>query len=52
MPSFAELFTDCEGYHRRDFLKAGTLGLMGLGLSNFLRMEKAAHAGSHVLPTK
>ena len=32
-------FTDCEGNTRRDFLKLGTAGLMGLGLSDLLRIE-------------
>jgi Protein of unknown function (DUF1501) len=31
--------TDCERFHRRDFLKAGTAGLLGLGLADLLRAE-------------
>ena len=31
--------TDCEGFHRRDFLKVGTAGLLGLGLADWLRVE-------------
>jgi hypothetical protein len=31
--------TDCEGFHRRDFLKLGTTGLLGLGLADVLRLE-------------
>src|SRR5215471_18327558 len=31
--------TDCEGFHRRDFLKLGTAGLLGLGLADLLRLE-------------
>jgi hypothetical protein len=34
--------SDCEGYHRRDFLKLGTAGLLGLSLADLLRRE--AHA--------
>jgi Protein of unknown function (DUF1501) len=36
--------TDCEGFHRRDFLKLGTAGLLGLGLADLLRLE--AHAAA------
>src|SRR5215470_955246 len=32
-------FTDCEGFHRRDFLKIGTTGLLGLSLPQLLRLE-------------
>jgi hypothetical protein len=39
----ARLRTDCEGFHRRDFLKIGTAaGLFGLTLPDLLRLE--AHA--------
>jgi hypothetical protein len=31
--------TDCEGFHRRDFLKLGAGGLFGLGLADLLRLE-------------
>jgi hypothetical protein len=34
---------DCEGFSRRDFVKAGALTVMGLTLPDFLRM-KSAHA--------
>lgn len=34
--------TDCEGYHRRDFLKLGSAGLLGLGLADLLRLEARA----------
>ena len=35
--------TDCEGFHRRDFLRIGTsAGLMGLSLPELLRLEAAA----------
>jgi Protein of unknown function (DUF1501) len=30
---------DCEGFHRRDFLRAGTAGLLGLTLPDALRAE-------------
>jgi hypothetical protein len=35
-------FTDCEGFHRRDFLKIGTAGLLGLTLPQLLRLEAEA----------
>ena len=35
---------DCEGNSRRDFLKVGTLGMAGLGLSDLLRMRSEARA--------
>ena len=35
--------TDCEGFYRRDFLKLGGAGLLGLSLADLLRLE--AHAG-------
>jgi hypothetical protein len=31
--------TDCEGFYRRDFLRVGTAGLLGLGLADLLRAE-------------
>jgi hypothetical protein len=34
--------TDCEGFHRRDFLRLGSAGLLGLGLSDLLRLEARA----------
>jgi uncharacterized protein (DUF1501 family) len=34
--------TDCEGFYRRDFLKFGAAGLMGLGLPELLRFEAKA----------
>jgi hypothetical protein len=34
--------SDCERYHRRDFLKLGTAGLLGLGLADLLRLESRA----------
>jgi hypothetical protein len=34
--------TDCEGFHRRDFLKLGAGGLLGLGLADLLRLEALA----------
>ena len=33
---------DCERFHRRDFLKLGTAGLLGLGLADLLRLEARA----------
>src|SRR5262249_48130246 len=38
--------TDCEGFHRRDFLKIGTAaGLFGLSLPQLLRLEARAARG-------
>src|SRR5437660_1457943 len=34
--------TDCERFYRRDFLKAGTAGLLGLTLADVLRHESRA----------
>jgi hypothetical protein len=34
--------TDCERFHRRDFLKVGAAGLLGLGLADLLRLEAQA----------
>ena len=36
--------TDCERFHRRDFLRVGTAGLLGLGLADLLRLESSAGA--------
>ncbi|HEV3079594.1 MAG TPA: DUF1501 domain-containing protein [Gemmataceae bacterium] len=36
--------TDCEGFHRRDFLKIGAAGLFGLSLPQLLRLEAQAAA--------
>jgi hypothetical protein len=33
---------DCEGFYRRDFLKLGSAGLLGLGLTDLLRLEARA----------
>jgi hypothetical protein len=39
-------WTDCEGFHRRDFLKVGAVGLLGLTLPQLLRLEaQAASSG-------
>src|SRR5437870_2466573 len=35
-------WTDCEGFHRRDFLKFGAGGLLGLSLADLLRLEAQA----------
>jgi hypothetical protein len=37
---------DCEGFHRRDFLKLGSTGLLGLGLADLLRLESRATAAA------
>src|SRR6186997_655639 len=34
--------TDCEGFHRRDFLQVGSAGLLGLSLPTFLAAEAKA----------
>jgi hypothetical protein len=34
--------SDCEGFHRRDFLRLGTAGLLGIGLADLLRLEARA----------
>ena len=34
--------TDCEGFHRRDFLRVGAAGLLGLSLPDVLRAEARA----------
>jgi hypothetical protein len=34
--------TDCEGFHRRDFLRIGAAGLFGLSLPQLLRLEAQA----------
>ena len=34
--------TDCEGFHRRDFLKLGAGGLFGLTLPQLLRLQASA----------
>jgi len=35
---------DCERFHRRDFLRLGTAGLLGLGLADLLRLEANTNA--------
>src|SRR5260370_28550009 len=44
--------TDCEGFYRRDFLKIGAAGLMGLPLPQLLRLEAQAAAKNDAAPTK
>ncbi len=34
--------TDCEGFYRRDLLKAGVLGLFSFGLTDFFRLQAIA----------
>jgi uncharacterized protein (DUF1501 family) len=41
-----QLHTDCERFHRRDFLKIGTAGMIGLSLADLLRAEARAEPGS------
>jgi hypothetical protein len=40
----ARIKSDCEGFHRRDVLKIGTAGILGLGLADLLRLEAQAKA--------
>jgi hypothetical protein len=40
----SRFLTDCEGFHRRDFLKIGAAGLFGLTLPQLLRLESQARA--------
>src|SRR4051812_24791205 len=39
----------CDGIRRRDFLKAGTLGFLGLSLPGYLRYAQAAAAEGKVV---
>jgi hypothetical protein len=44
-------FTDCEGVHRRDFLKIGaSAGLLGLSLPQLLQLEAHAAAAAALAP--
>jgi hypothetical protein len=36
---------DCDGVHRRDFLRIGSAGLLGLGLADWLRLKARAEPG-------
>jgi hypothetical protein len=42
---FQDRWTDCEGFHRRDFLKIGTAGLIGLSLPQLLRLQALGDTG-------
>jgi hypothetical protein len=42
--------TDCERFHRRDFLTAGAAGLVGLSLADVLRLEAADLPATTVRP--
>ncbi len=42
--------TDCEGFHRRDFLTAGAAGLLGLSLPDMLRAEAAGDTADALRP--
>src|SRR5262245_40811941 len=39
-------WTDCEGFHRRDFLKIGAAGLFGRSLPQLLQLEAQAAANT------
>jgi hypothetical protein len=40
----ANRFTDCEGFHRRDLIKFGAAGVLGLSLPQILQLEARAAA--------
>src|SRR6266498_3593278 len=40
----ARFASDCEGFARRDFLKVGSAGLLGLSLPQLLKLEARADA--------
>jgi hypothetical protein len=42
--------TDCEGFHRRDVLRAGVAGLLGMALPDALRAEALAASNSTSKP--
>ena len=42
MPQRNCTHTDCEGFYRRDLIKAGVLGLFGFGLTDFFRLKAIA----------
>jgi hypothetical protein len=42
--------TDCEGLYRRDFLKLGSAGLLGLSLPDLLRLEARAEKSAGEKP--
>jgi uncharacterized protein (DUF1501 family) len=44
--------TDCEGFHRRDFLKIGTAGIFGLSLPQLLQLEARAAANKKTVEAK
>ena len=46
---FGKTYRHCDDLNRRDFITAGTIGIGGLTLSELLRAEQTAGAGS---PTK
>jgi hypothetical protein len=43
---------DCEGFHRRDFLKVGSAGLLGLTLPDLLRAEATVAGGDRKAKAK
>src|SRR5438270_438513 len=44
--------TDCEGFYRRDFLRVGTAGLLGLSLADVLRQEARSAPGRVRAPAR
>jgi hypothetical protein len=46
----AQTRTDCEGFHRRDFLTAGAAGLLGLSLADLLKAEAAGKNADALKP--
>ena len=41
----------CDGFLRRDLMRVGGLTALGLGLGDFLRMQRLAAAEAQVMPT-
>ena len=46
------LRTDCERFHRRDAIKLGSAGLLGLSLPELLRLEATAKSNAPVTDGK
>lgn len=44
--------TDCEGFHRRDFMQVGSAGLLGLSLPGLLAAEARAKDQGSIAPPK
>ncbi len=44
--------TDCEGFSRRDFIKVGSAGMLGLSLPQILKLEAQARTNSEPAPAR